>query len=448
MTEHIYRGGVIRDDVEDFGYMPGFGNVHSTEAEKSALPIGRNSPQKPPLGLYAELISGTAFTAPRRSNRRSWLYRMRPSVRHGTGFAPSSHAFWRTAPCREASDLPAMQLRWRPIDTPGEPTDFIDGIRTMTTCGDVFAQAGMAAHAYAANESMKRRYFVNADGEMLILPEQGRLRLITEFGLISAGVGDAVVIPRGVKFRVELVERIARGYICENYASMLELPERGPIGSNSLASERDFLYPAAAYEADDPPSDLYMKWLGKFYQTSLSHSPIDVVAWHGNYAPYKYDLRRFNTIGSISFDHPDPSIFTVLTSQSDTPGVANIDFVIFPERWLVMEDTFRPPWYHVNFMSEFMGLLYGVYDAKPGGFPPGAMSLHNAMLPHGPDAAAFTKASEGELAPEKLENTLAFMFETRFVQNPTAFASERKRIDLDYDQCWSGLQRRFEGPPK
>jgi homogentisate 1,2-dioxygenase len=446
--ERFINGGPVEECDGDYGYLSGFENTHSTEAEPGALPIGRNSPQKPPLGLYAEQLSGTAFTAPRAANKRSWLYRIRPSVNHGTSFQPSSHPFWKTAPCRDESDLPEMQLRWAPVDIPDEPTDFIDGVRTMTTCGDAWMQAGMAAHVYVANESMERRYFLNADGEMLVLPQQGSVRFVTEFGLIIAGPGEAVVIPRGVKFRVELIDGSARGYICENYGALLALPERGPIGANSLAESRDFLFPAAAYEDYEGPCELHRKALGKFHKAALDQSPLDVVAWRGNYAPYKYDLRRFATIGSISFDHPDPSIFTVLTSQSDTAGVANIDFVIFPERWLVMEDTFRPPWYHMNVMSEFMGLLYGVYDAKPGGFSPGAMSLHNAMLPHGPDSDAFDAASNKNLEPEKLAGTMAFMLETRFVQNPTAFASDRTRIDLEYEKCWTALPRHFKKPRK
>ncbi len=446
IEERFVPGGRVETCDTDFGYMPGFENTHSTEAEQGALPIGRNSPQNPPLGLYAEQLSGTAFTAPRASNKRSWLYRILPSVKHGTSFEPTTHPFWRTAPCRDESNLPETQLRWAPVDIPSDPTDFIDGVRTMTTCGDAWSQAGIASHVYVANKSMERRYFFNADGEMLVLPQQGAVRFITELGLIIAEPGEAVVIPRGVKFRVELVDGPVRGYICENYGSILSLPERGPIGANSLAESRDFLFPPAAYEDFEGPCELHRKSLGAFGKTELDHSPLDVVAWRGNYAPYKYDLRRFATIGSISFDHPDPSIFTVLTSQSDTQGVANVDFVIFPERWLVMEDTFRPPWYHMNIMSEFMGLIYGVYDAKPGGFAPGAMSLHNAMLPHGPDSEAFRDASEKQLTPEKLSGTMAFMLETRFVQNPTAFASDRGIIDQDYEKCWETLPRRFRKP--
>lgn len=444
--ERLISGGILSEAGDDYGYLSGFENCHSTEAEAGALPIGRNSPQQPPFGLYAEQLSGTAFTAPRAVNKRSWLYRIRPSVQHVRDLTSLDHPFWRTAPCRGESDLPAAQLRWKPVEMPSGEVDFFDGIRTMTTCGDVFTQSGMAAHVFTATTSMRRRIMVNMEGEMLIVPEQGRLRFVTEFGVISAKPGEIVVIPRGVKFKVEISDKGARGFIGETYAAPFTLPERGPIGSNSLASERDFLFPAAAYEDDETQHEIVVKWQGRFFKTTQNYSPLDVVAWHGNYAPYKYDLRRFATIGSISFDHPDPSIFTVLTSPSETPGVANADFVIFPERWLVMEDTFRPPWYHTNIMSEFMGLIYGVYDAKPGGFSPGAMSLHNAMLPHGPDAGAFEGASAKELKPEKLSDTLAFMFETRFVQTPTAFACDPALIDGDYVRCWDELPKRFKAP--
>jgi homogentisate 1,2-dioxygenase len=424
-------------------YMAGFGNSFSTEAVSGALPIGRNSPQRPPLGLYAEQLSGTAFTAPRARNRRTWFYRIRPSVTHGRNFKPIDTRLVRTAPCRDESDMPIGQLRWRPIDIPGEPCNFLSALRTIATCGDAWVQAGMASHIYLANESMGRRYFCDADGELLIIPQAGTLEIFTECGRIDVGPGEIAIIPRGMKFKVDLRDGPARGYICENYGGYFELPERGPIGANGLANERDFLTPVAAYEDDDEPARLYVKMLGKLYVTETAHSPLDVVAWHGNFAPVKYDLRRFSTIGSILYDHPDPSIYTVLTSASDMAGTANVDFVIFPDRWVVMENSFRPPWFHRNVMSEFMGLVYGVYDAKPGGFVPGAMSLHNAMLPHGPDAEAFEKASARELAPERLSGTMAFMFETRYPLNATAYASSLELLDTSYPDCWEPLQAHF-----
>ena len=424
-------------------YMSGFGNTFETEALPGALPVGRNSPQKVNYGLYAEQLSGSPFTAPQASNQRSWLYRIRPAVRHTGRFEKIDRKLIRTAPEREDSELPIGQLRWGPTLIPGEKLTFVNGLRTMTTAGDCETMAGMAAHVLLVTDSMVREHFYDADGELLVVAQQNKLRFRTEFGVIEIEPGEVAVIPRGVIFRVELIDGPARAYVCENYGGGFTLPDRGPIGANCLANPRDFLTPVASYEDIDAPHTLIVKWGGELYRTQLPHSPIDVVAWHGNYYPYKYDLRRFSPVGAISFDHPDPSIFTVMTSPSETPGTANIDFVIFPERWAVAENTFRPPWYHRNIMSEFMGLVYGVYDAKPEGFVPGGMSLHNQMLPHGPDADAFNHASNVELKPVKLTNTLAFMFETRFRQRVTKYAATLDTLQDNYIDCWTGLKKNF-----
>ena len=425
------------------GYMSGFGNTFETEAMPGALPIGRNSPQRCAYGLYAEQLSGSPFTAPRASNERSWLYRIRPSVRHFGKFAKIDARLWRTAPCREV-ETPIAQLRWSPPPMPAGKVTFIEGINTMTTAGDVDTQTGMAAHLYFATAGMDDEVFYNCDGEMLILPQAGRMRFFTEFGIIEAEPGEIVVIPRGVKFRASPIDAASRGYVCENYGGAFTLPERGPIGANCLANSRDFLTPVAAFEDRSGPVRLVVKWGGTMWATELGHSPLDVVAWHGNYSPYKYDLRRYSPVGAIGFDHPDPSIFAVLSAPSETPGTSNIDFVIFPERWMVAENTFRPPWYHRNIMSEFMGLIYGHYDAKPQGFTPGGSSLHNLMLPHGPDTEAFQHASTMELKPVKLTNTMAFMFETRFAQRVTKYAAEMPELQETYAECWNGLDRVFD----
>ncbi len=425
-------------------YQSGFGNGFETEALPGALPVGRNSPQRCAYGLYAEQLSGSPFTAPRASNERSWLYRIRPTVANWGRFEKADARLWRTAPCLEV-EVPPAPLRWDPIPLPKEGLSFVEGVRTVTTAGDAGSQAGMAAHVYLATRSMDDEYFYNADGEMLVVPQQGALRLRTEFGVIDAGPGEVAVVPRGVKLRVELRGGPARGYLCENYGGGFTLPERGPIGANCLANPRDFLTPVAAYEDRDAPSKLTVKWGGSLWTTEIAHSPLDVVAWHGNYAPYKYDLRRYSPVGPVLFDHADPSIFTVLTSPSETPGTANIDFVIFPDRWTVAENTFRPPWYHMNVMSEFMGLIYGVYDAKTGGgFAPGGFSLHNTMLPHGPDADAFEAASNAELEPRRLEGTMAFMFETRFPQRVTAYAAGLAGLQKDYGGYGRRLRKHFD----
>jgi homogentisate 1,2-dioxygenase len=424
------------------GYQSGFNNEFASEALPGALPVGQNSPQCVAYGLYAEQFSGTAFTAPRSHNRRSWLYRIRPAAVHKP-FVKIDNP--RIVSRFDQVPTPPNQLRWSPLAMPAEPTDFIDGWVTMAGNGSPDAMNGCAIHLYAANRSMQDRFFYCADGELLIVPQQGRLRIATELGILDVDPQEIAVIPRGCRFRVELPDGEARGYICENFGALFQLPDLGPIGSNGLANPRDFLTPNAWYEDREGDFELVAKFSGNLWRASIGHSPLDVVAWHGNYAPCKYDLRRFNTIGSISYDHPDPSIFLVLQSPSDTPGVDSIDFVIFPPRWLTAENTFRPPWFHRNVASEFMGLVHGAYDAKAEGFTPGAASLHNCMSGHGPDAATFEAASRADTSkPGKIKDTMAFMFETRTVIHPTAFALETAQLQSDYFECWQGLKKNFD----
>jgi len=429
-----------------FNYQSGFGNEFATEAVPGALPRGRNSPQQVALGLYAELVSGTAFTAPRAENRRSWLYRRQPAAVTGA-YRPYEQAQWTTGAAGGVA-VPPDPLRWHPFALPDTSTDFIDGLRTICANGDADAQVGMAVLVYTANRDMDHRALVNADAEMLLVPQQGGLSITTEMGVLQVAPGEVAVLPRGVAFKVALTDRApdaaARGYIAENYGAHFRLPELGPIGSNGLANARDFLAPVAAFETAPGAYEIIKKFGGRLWCNSQPGTPFNVVAWHGNLTPVKYDTANFMTIGSISFDHPDPSIFTVLTSPSDTPGTANCDFVIFPPRWMVAEDTFRPPWYHRNLMSEFMGLVYGQYDAKPEGFKPGGASLHNAMVPHGPDPEAFAKASSAPLAPHKLDHTLAFMFESRYRFVPTAWAMNGGALDAAYSACWADLKDNFE----
>jgi homogentisate 1,2-dioxygenase len=434
----ILINGNVKTDVMQH-YLTGFANDFATEAVAGALPIGRNSPQAAPFGLYAEQLSGTAFTAPRSDNRRAWLYRLRPSAEHGRFEAWAGNALLRSAPAGLAEPTP-NRLRWDALPIEAEAGDFVDGLVTVAGNGDVAAEQGCAIHLYAAGRSMCRRGFFSADGEMLIVPQQGVLRLVTEMGVLDVPPLHIAVIPRGVRFRVEL-DGPSRGYVCENYGAALRLPELGPIGANGLANVRDFETPIAAFEDDDEPHELIQKFQGRLWRTTLDHSPMNVVAWHGNLAPYRYDLRRFNTINTVSFDHPDPSIFTVLTSPSDTVGTANIDFVIFPPRWMVAEGTFRPPWFHRNVMSEYMGLIHGIYDAKADGFAPGGGSLHNCMNGHGPDRQTYDRAIAGDLSPHRIEGTMAFMFETRHVLAPTLWALETPLLQDDYDSVWGGFAK-------
>ncbi len=420
-------------------YQSGFGNHFASEAIAGTLPIGRNSPQRVAHGLYAEQLSGTAFTAPRAENRRSWLYRIRPAALHGNFVLQPESAFHN-----RFDELPATpnQLRWSPRTIAATPTDFIDGLWTVA------GNDSVGIHLYQANRSMQARHFYNADAEMMVVPQSGRLRFVTEMGVIEAEPQEIVVLPRGMRFRVELLDDSAAGYVCENFGALLRIPDLGPIGSNGLANPRDFQTPVAAFEDAEGKFELLNKFQGRLWSAPIDHSPLDVVGWHGNYAPYKYDLRRFNTVGSISFDHPDPSIFLVLTAPSDTPGVGTLDLAIFPPRWLVAQDTFRPPWFHRNIASEFMGLVHGSYDAKADGFAPGGASLHNCMSAHGPDALTFERASRADLSkPDVIVDTMAFMLETRAVLRPTLQAMQAPELQPDYQQCWAGLQRNFRIDP-
>jgi homogentisate 1,2-dioxygenase len=417
-------------------YMSGFGGHFESEAVEGALPKGRNSPQRPAFGLYTEQLSGTSFTSARHENRRSWLYRMRPTADHRPFARYEGAPLF--APGTSKAPLAPNRLRWDPPADLPAGADFVDGMVTMLTNRDPSDLEGVAVHLYRASKSMTNRVFADADGELLIIPQQGTLRIVTELGQLDVPPGTVALIPRGMKFRVE-VDGDSRGYVAENHGLPLRLPELGPIGSNGLANPRDFQTAVAWFEDRDEPTEMVQKFLGSLWTTTLDHSPLDVVAWHGNYAPCRYDLANFNVIGTISFDHPDPSIFTVLTSPSDVPGRANADFVIFPPRWMVAEDTFRPPWFHRNVMSEAMGLIYGAYDAKAEGFQPGGLSLHNLMSGHGPDLESWQKASGAELKPAKIEGTMAFMVETCWPYRPTDWALERAQPD--YDIAWTGFPK-------
>jgi len=421
-------------------YQSGFGNTFSCEAVKGALPVGRNSPQRPPKGLYAEVISGTAFTAPRAENLSTWTYRLRPSAMHPP-YRPIAQGLLRSGPFDEVAPSP-NRLRWNPLPIEARPADFLDGLATIAGSGSPAAQHGIAVHVYRANRSMKRCFW-NADGEMMLVPQQGNLSIFTELGLLFLAPGEIAVIPRGMKFKID-IEKPSRGYVCENYGQPFRLPELGPIGAQGLAQPRDFLAPVAAFEDRAGRRQVVAKFAGGLWATELAHSPLDVVAWHGDYVPYKYDLARFMVINSVSFDHADPSIFTVLTSPSGQAGVANCDFVIFPPRWVVGEDTFRPPWFHRNVMSELMGLVRGEYEAKAAGFLPGGISLHNCMSAHGPDLASFERASAAVLKPHKIENTLAFMWESRYVFRPTKFAMGARELQKNYDAAWGGFKKHFK----
>ena len=427
---------------ETLEYLSGFGNENATEAHPGALPAGQNSPQKPALGLYAEQVSGTPFTVPRKEAKRSWLYRIRPSASH-----PPYKKIEPGLLCAAKAEPTPNRLRWNPPPRPAPKTDFIDGLVTMLSGTETSATNGVTIHQYYATVAM-RRIFFSSDGELLIVPQMGCLAIDTELGRLSVQPREIAVIPRGIRFRVALPDGEARGYVCENHGALFRLPDLGPIGANGLANPRDFLTPVAWYEDRDEKTDVVQKFMGRLWMTTLDRSPLDVVAWHGNLAPYKYDLTRFNTLGSISYDHPDPSIFTVLTSPTATPGVANIDFVCIADRWMVAEHTFRPPWFHRNVMNECMGLIEGAYDAKQGGFEPGGMSLHGMMAAHGPDQPSTERAMNEALQPRKVAGSMAIMFETQQVLCPTPHALASPQLQADYDAVWNDLRKSFIGDPR
>ncbi len=429
--------------MAELHYLTGFGNEHATEAEPGVLPIGQNSPQQVTGGYFTEQLTGTAFTAPRHEHRRSWLYRRRPSVRHLNDPRPIDRGGWRSGP-DDAGPLPPRQLRWSPLPgaADGAPTDFVDGVSTAATNGDVAMQSGGALHHFAANRSMGDRVFVNTDGELVFLPYAGTVVLRTEMGRLEVPVGHMAVVPRGVKFSVDVGagDGEIRGYLCENYGAAFDLPAPGPVGVGALALTRDFEYPTAAFDPDDRPHTVVAKIDGWLYEQELPHSPLDVVAWHGNLAPYRYELRRYCAIGPVVFDHPDPSIWTLMTSASERPGTANMDLILFREQWRVAEHTFRPPWYHSNVMSELMGLIEGVYDARKGGFSPGGLSLHNSFMPHGPDATTYQTASTVDLEPVMSPPALAVMWESRYRWRPTAWALGLAALQGDYGTtAWAGV---------
>jgi homogentisate 1,2-dioxygenase len=423
-------------------YQSGFGNDFATEALPGALPMGRNNPKQPAYGLYTEELNGTAFTAPRGTNRRSWTYRIRPSAVHEP-FQPLAPGMIRSAPFDEVP-TPPNQLRWRPLPIPTTPTDFVAGLVTIGGNGDPAQQVGAAVHLYAANVSMVDRFFYDADGELLIVPELGALLMRTEFGVLHVAPGEICVIPRGVKFRVELTDAAARGYVCENYGPHWRLPELGPIGTSGLANSRDFQAPVAAFEERDGDFRVVAKFLGNLWEAKIDHSPLDIVAWHGTCTPYKYDLRLFNCINTVTYDHPDPSIFCVLASPSAIPGTANIEFALIPSRWSVALDTFRPPPFHRNVASEFVGLVQGTYLGKGEGFYPGCASLHNCMAGHGPDDEAFARGMAADDSPQYLADTLTIVFETQLVIKPTRFALETELLERDYYRHWQGLKKHFK----
>ncbi|EER04290.1 Homogentisate 1,2-dioxygenase, putative [Perkinsus marinus ATCC 50983] len=313
--------------------------------------------------------------------------------------------------------------------------DWVDSLFTIA----YHKGASCGVYDFGKDMSESSRVFIHHDADVMFLPRENVLKIRTELGVLRGGPREMILIPKGIKFTVDKANSgRAKGYFLENYGAPFKIPDLGPIGITSgLAHPRHFRAPTASTVENRGASELISKFSGRMYLSKLNKTPYDVVGWYGNYYPTVYDLGLFMAINTVTYDHPDPSIGVVLQSPSLSyaPGTANIDFVIFPPRWLTAENTFRPPWFHRNVMSEFMGLLYGGYDAKQG-FKPGCSSIHNQLSPHGPDLATTTSSSN-DGKPERYHGTLAFMWESDRIWIPTKQALEVLKDDT-YVDCWKG----------
>jgi homogentisate 1,2-dioxygenase len=407
-------------------YSTGFGNEHSSEAVAGALPVGRNTPQRPAYGLYTELFSETAFTELRQNTRRSWMYRIRPSIVHPPFERIDSGTL--LAPPFTQNPVEPNTLLWTPRPAPAPGTDFVSGLWTLGGNGDPAQRNGMAVHLYAVDTSMTDRVFSNADGELLIIPELGSLLIHTELGLLSVEPGEIALLPRAMKFRVEIqsaaegndAPSFVRGYVCENFGTPFSLPELGFIGQSGMANPRDFRAPAAAYDDAERRVEVIHKVGGNLWRATYNHSPLDVVAWHGNSVPYVYNLRHFQLMGSVNFDHPDPSRYTALTSTTATPGLANIDFCAAPPEWVVATDTFRPQYFHRNVSTELIGVIEEPQNSP---YAKGIVELTNMLTPHGIAAAAWEAASNAGPEPT-MRDGLLVVSETRWPIVVTAQAAQ------------------------
>jgi homogentisate 1,2-dioxygenase len=439
-----YEGNLLDSVSEPFEYLCGFGAAHGSEALKGALPEAQNSPRLPPYGLVAEQLNGTSFTVPRAENRRVWLYRVRPSLVQDDA-EPMAHPSFNL----DYLDQPpaASPVGWTPRVLPEGGIDFVDGLTTRAGAGDPADARGLALHTFVASSDMGARAMVDADGDLMILPDTGILRLRTELGWLRVEPGELVVIPRGIVFSVFVEQGPVRGVVMEVYARHFRLPERGPIGANGLADERHFFMPVASYEDRAGPFEIVVKMGGHLYRAARSHSPFDVVAWHGNYTPYKYDLRRFNAMGTVTWDHPDPSIFTVLSAPFERPGENLADLVVFPSpRWDVAAHTFRPPYYHRNAATEINAIVAGVSRADDV-FSCGGIFITPPFAAHGPNAKAVERAhamsdEEADEPHELGASSLYIQWEsTLALRMAPAALSERQP---DFSQFARGVATRFD----
>ncbi|KAH9874017.1 hypothetical protein IAQ61_004645 [Plenodomus lingam] len=440
---------------DPYNYQAGWGNRHQSEVIPGTLPVAQNNPQEVRFGLYTEGITYSAFAAPRAHNYSTYMYRCRPAAAHN-GYVPFEsksniqNCFLSLNP--KVATLPE-QAEWRPFPLPKEEEkiDFANGLHTLAGSGDPNIREGLALYVYMINSSMERRAFCNADGDFLICAQLGTLDIVTEMGKIFLQPGEICVIQRGIRFCMNLAPdtKVARGYITEVWGSMWELPDLGPLGGHGLANPRDFLYPVAAID-----DNLHVDWQivnkinGELVAIQQDHSPFDLVAWHGNVVPYKYDLTKFSSQNSTSIDHTDPSIFTVLTAKSRDPLTPLADFLWFGPRWDVATNTFRLPYFHRNSASEFLACLYGQGLGRSDDFQPGGGSFEGGHTPHGGFHEGYQHGMRiHESQPEKiLTEQLTIMIESSRLFLWTEWARKGCGVIDEHGtnyKVWEALPDRF-----
>ncbi|ORX94816.1 homogentisate 1,2-dioxygenase [Clohesyomyces aquaticus] len=418
--------------TDPYSYQCGFGNRFASESIPSVLPRGQNCPQRVKYDLYSEQLNGSSFVSARQALQHVWMYRIRPSVVHGelsrSDLNSKLEAYF--GPANPRVEYNPSQQAWNPFPvpeaSPSSSIDFVHGLRTVAGQGDPTSKQGIAIHIYTANASMQNRAFCNNDGDFLILPQQGRLDIQTELGNVMVRPGELAVIQAGIRFKVSLPDGPSRGYIQEIFGAHYELPELGPIGSNGMALPRDFEYPVASFDLDSSSIwEIVYKLAGTLHSCHQPHTPFDVVAWHGNYAPYKYAIEKFINMANVERDQADPTIYCVLTARSIIPGVSLTDFLVFTPKWISTTNTFRPPYYHRNMSTEVMGLVYGTYGGSSHVLEPGGLSYEASYMPHGETYETWKMATTQDLRPTRAcEDTLAFMFHVSVPLMLTQWAME------------------------
>ncbi|GLI78307.1 hypothetical protein PoHVEF18_006618 [Penicillium ochrochloron] len=403
-------------EIDDkFKYLNGFNGYHQSEAAEGVIPLVINIPQKSKYGLHTERISGSSFTAPRKDSKQTWLYRLLPSTCHEDFSLLENHPFNLKNVLNSKYQYSPNRSTWAPAQIAKE-ADFLTGLQLIGGAGNPTMKEGLAYYAFTAGKSMpSNQAFYSADGDFLLAPQKGTLDIRTEMGYLRVRSNEICVVPRGIRFHVSLPAGPVRGFALELFEGHFELPELGPIGSTGLANIRDFEIPTASFDNSNVDTEIIAKFAGQVHRTVHRGSIFNVAGWSGTYYPFKYDLGKFNTIGSVSYDHTDPSIFTVLTAPSSVPGEAVVDVAVFGPRWLVMEKSYRPPYFHRNTMSEFAFVIKGGFDVTP--LPPqleGLFLLSNTMCAHGADPESWKQATEKELVPEKIPpGNLGMMFESK-----------------------------------